>query len=85
MSAAIGADDLGPSHAQGTIDVTGDGTRKGVEEGWPAATGSKLVVGPIEWSVAGRASVDSGRGHMLVILARIWCLSPLFAQNAKLL
>ena len=85
MSATVGADDLGPTHAQSTIGVTSDSARNGVEEGWPAAAGSKLVVGPIEWSVAGRTSVDPGRRHMLVILARKWCFRSLFAQNTELL
>ena len=60
------------------------GTWYAVEVSRPSAARFELVGGCIQRSVAGRAGVDAGFRHVLVIFASEWRFSTLFADDAEL-
>ncbi len=38
----------------------------------------------VQGSVAGGASIDTLRGHVLVVFAGEWCFGPFFSEDAEL-
>lgn len=85
VAAAVGADNLGPDHAESTIFVTGDRARNAVKVGRPAAARLELVVGLVEWRGTTGAGVDALFGVVLVELAGARGLGAFFAEDAKLI
>lgn len=59
VASAVGADDLGPRHAEGAVFVPGDGAGDAVEVGRPATPGLELVVCLVQRRVAARTSIDA--------------------------
>jgi hypothetical protein len=59
-------------------------TRDAIEISGPSATGRKLVAGLIERCVAGGASIDARRGHVLVVFAAERGFGALFTDDAEL-
>lgn len=85
VAPTVGAHNLNPLHAKGTIHVSCHSSRHCVEEGWPSTSTLELLVGRVEGSFAAGAGVDSLVGVVLVVLAAEGRLSALLAEDSKLL
>jgi len=85
VSATVGADDLRPGHPEGAVCMPRHGAGDVVVVGGPAAAGLEFVVRGVEWRVARSAGVDTGLGHVFVILAGEGSFGAFFADDAELL
>lgn len=84
VSAAVGAYDLRPRHAERAVCMSRHGAGDIVEVCGPSTAGFELVVGFVEGRVAGGAGVDAGFGHVLVVFARERRFGAFFADYAEL-
>ena len=84
MAAAVGANDLGPRHAQSVIHVLRHCPWKAVEISRPPAAGLELVARLIQGRAAAGTGVDALAGVVLIILSRAGRFSPFFPQNTEL-
>ena len=62
MATAVGTDDLGADHAQGTVGVSRHRAGDGIEEGRPATARLELVAGFVERCSATGATVEPEEG-----------------------
>ena len=85
MAAAVGADDLGPRHAEGVVLMARHGAGDAVKVCWPATARLELVVGLVQRRLTAGAGVDTRVGEELVVLAREGRLGALLPEDAELL
>lgn len=79
VTATVGADNLSPQHAQGSILVSCYSARDAVKIGGPSATRFELVICPVERRMAPSARIDSLFRIVFVKFSRTRWLSPLFS------
>lgn len=84
VAAAVRTNDLSPLHAKAAVCMAGHGARDTVEVSGPAAARFEFVVRLVQRRIAAGASVDTGRGHVLVILASEGRLGAFFSEDAEL-
>ena len=84
MSAAAGADNLGPGHAKAPVLVPRNSTGNAVKVGRPSATRLELLASPVQRSGTGGAGVDTFLGVVLVIFSRARWLSAFFSKDPEL-
>ena len=84
MASAVRAHNLCTGHAEGRICVSGHSTGDRIEICWPSTATLKLVIGCVERRIAGGAGIDTGVGHVLVVLAGEGGLGAFFAEDAEL-
>lgn len=84
MPSTVRADDLYPLHAERLIAMPGHRTWNGVEECRPAAAGLKLLVGAVEWRIAGGAIVGAGGWLVLVVFTAEGCFGAFLADDTEL-
>ena len=85
MATAVGTDDLGADHAQGTVGVSRHRAGDGIEEGRPATARLELVAGFVERCSATGATVDARGRHVLIVLAGVRGFGALSPQHTELL
>jgi len=84
MSAAVGAHNLRPLHAETRVRVSRHRAGEAVEVRRPAAAGLELVVCFVQGCVTGSTGVDARAGHVLVVLAGEGRFGALFAEDPEL-
>ena len=85
MSSAVRAHNLRPRHAELTVFVACDGSRDRVEVGRPAAARAEFLCSLVKRRGASGTGVNALLGVVLIVFARTWRFSALFAENAELL
>lgn len=85
VAAAVGADDLGPGHAEGAVLMAGHGAWDAVKISGPAAARLELVVGFVQRRAAAGTGIDTLVRVVLVVSAGARALCALLPEDPELL